>query len=149
MEKLGENLKKMVERKVFCHAGGFYFNRCWLTIIGIKMWLVLAIIAGQLNFIPNIGPLLAMIPAVLVALLSDPATAAIVAGMYLLIQMPESNFITPMVQQKLINIPSALIINAQLLISPLKGLWGLVLTTPLIVIMIIMVQELYIKNQGN
>ncbi len=44
------------------------------------MWLVLAIIAGILNFIPNFGPLLAMIPAVLVALMQGPATAGIVAG---------------------------------------------------------------------
>ncbi len=46
-----------------------------------------------------------MIPAVLVALMRGPSTAAIVAGMYILIQVVESDFITPMVQQKLISIP--------------------------------------------
>jgi len=61
----------------------------------------------------------------------------------------ESNFITPMVQQKLINIPPALIIMAQLLIAPLTGGWGLVLATPLMVILIVLVQELYIKKQGK
>ena len=78
-----------------------------------------------------------MIPAVLVALMQSPATAAIVAGMYIVIQVVESNFITPMVQQKLISIPPALIIMAQLLVSPLTCGWGLVLAIPLIVIIMI------------
>jgi predicted PurR-regulated permease PerM len=79
--------------------------------------------------------------------MQGPATAAIVAGLYIAIQVTESNFITPMVQKKLINIPPALIIMAQLLIAPLTGGWGLVLATPLMVILIVLVQELYIKKQ--
>jgi predicted PurR-regulated permease PerM len=90
-----------------------------------------------------------MIPAVLVALMQSPSTAAIVAGMYIIIQVLESNFITPMVQQKLISIPPALIIIAQLLISPLTGGWGLILATPLMIIIMIMVQELYIKERDK
>ncbi len=87
-----------------------------------------------------------MIPAVLVALMQGPTTTAIVAGLYILIQVVESNFITPMVQQKLISIPPALIISAQLLISPLTGGWGLVLATPLMLITLTLVQERYIKE---
>lgn len=147
LEKSGENLKKWLKGKFFAMLVVFILTAAGLVIIGIKMWLVLAILAGLLNFIPNFGPLLAMIPAVLVALLSGPATAAIVEGMYVLIQVLESNFITPMVQQKLINIPPAVIIIAQLLISPLTGGWGLVLATPFMVIIMILVQELYIKTQ--
>ena len=111
------------------------------------MWLALAIIAGLLNFIPNFGPIIAMIPAVLVALMQGPGTAAIVAGIYILVQVTESNFITPMIQQKLVNIPPALIIIAQLLMAPLTGGWGLVLATPLMVILIVLVKELYVNNQ--
>ena len=111
------------------------------------MWLALAIIAGLLNFIPNFGPLIAMIPAVLIGLMDSSTTALLVAGLYILIQVLESNFITPMVQQKLVSIPPALIIIAQLLISPLTGAWGLVLATPLMVIIIVLVKELYINTR--
>jgi predicted PurR-regulated permease PerM len=69
--------------------------------------------------------------------------------MYLLIQLIESNFITPLVQQKLIKLPPALIISGQLLLSPLTGGWGLVLATPLIVIVLILMQELYIKERDK
>jgi predicted PurR-regulated permease PerM len=146
VNKLGGNLKKWMKGKFFAMFVVFILTSIGLLILGIPLWLVLALIAGLLNFIPNFGPLIAMIPAVLVAFMQGPSTAAIVAGMYILIQVIESNFITPMVQQKLISIPPALIISAQLLISPLTGGWGLVLATPLMLIIMILVQELYIKE---
>jgi predicted PurR-regulated permease PerM len=148
LNKLGENLKKWMKGKLFAMFVVFVLTSIGLIILGIPLWLVLAIIAGLLNFIPNFGPLIAMIPAVLIGLMQGPSTAAIVAGMYILIQVVESNFITPMVQQKLVSIPPALIISAQLLISPLTGGWGLVLATPLMLIIMVLVQELYIKARG-
>ena len=146
LNKLNENLKKWLKGKFFAMLVVFVLTSAGLLILGIPLWLVLALIAGLLNFIPNFGPLIAMIPAVLVALMQGPTTAAIVAGLYILIQVVESNFITPMVQQKLISIPPALIISAQLLISPLTGGWGLVLATPLMLIPLTLVQERYIKE---
>ena len=86
----------------------FVLTSIGLLIIGVPLWLVLAIIAGLLNFIPNFGPLIAMIPAVLVGLLQGPQTALLIAGLYMLVQFLESNLITPTVQQKLVSIPPAL-----------------------------------------
>lgn len=149
LNKLGENLKKWLKGKIFSMTVVMVLTAISLAIVGIPMWLVLAIIAGLLNFIPNFGPLIAMIPAVLVAFMQGPTTAAIVAGIYIVIQVVESNFITPMVQQKLVSIPPALIICAQLLISPLTGGWGLVLATPLMLIIMVLVQELYTNKQGT
>jgi predicted PurR-regulated permease PerM len=148
LNKLDDNLKKWLKGKIFAMFIVFILTSIGLAILGIPLWLVLALIAGLLNFIPNFGPLIAMIPAVLVAFMQGPSTVAIVAVLYIVIQVVESNFITPMVQQKLVSIPPALIISAQLLISPLTGGWGLVLATPLMVIVMILVQELYIKERG-
>lgn len=149
LNKLGDNLRKWFKGQIFSMTVVTVLTSIGLAIIGVPMWLVLAVIAGVLNFIPNFGPLIAMVPAVLVALMQGPGTAAIVAGLYIFIQVAESNFITPMVQQKLISIPPALIIIAQLFISPLTGGWGLVLATPLMVILIVLVQELYIKQRDK
>ena len=147
LTKLGDSLKNWLKGKLFAMLVVSILTAIGLLIIGVPMWLVLALIAGILNFIPNFGPLIALIPAVLVALLQGPATAAWVAGLYILVQIAESNFITPMVQKKLISIPPAMIIIAQLLIAPLTGWWGLVLATPLMVILMVMVKELYVKKQ--
>ena len=146
LDKVGLNLKKWLKGQLFAMLVVFVLTAVGLAIIGVPMWLALALIAGILNFIPNFGPLIAMVPAVLVALLQSPATALWVAILYVLVQVAESNFITPMVQHRMINIPPALVIIAQLFIAPLTGGWGLVLATPLMVIVIVLVQELWVKR---
>ena len=110
------------------------------------MWLILAISAGFLNVIPNFGPIIAMIPAVLVALLTSPTQALMVAGLYLTVQIIESNLITPNVQKKLLNIPPALLILFQVLMGTLTGGWGIVLAVPMLVIVITVVKSLYLDN---
>ncbi len=146
LNKLGDSLKKWLKGKLFAMLVVFVLSAIGLLIMGIPMWLALAVIAGILNFIPNFGPLIAMIPAVLVALTQGLSTAGLVAGLYIVVQVVESNFITPQIQKKLVNIPPALIIIAQLLMGVLTGGWGLLLATPLMLIVIVLVQETYIKN---
>jgi predicted PurR-regulated permease PerM len=146
LNTLGDSLKKWLKGTLFAMLVVFVLTSIGLLIIGVPMWLALALIAGILNFIPNFGPLIAMIPAVLVALTQGPATAGFVAGLYILVQVTESNFITPQIQKKLINIPPAIIIISQLLMGVLTGGWGLVLATPLMLILILLVQETYIKH---
>ena len=147
LDKLSTQLLNWLKGKLFSMLVVFILTAIGLAIIGIPLWLVLALVAGLISFIPNFGPLIALIPAVLIALLQGPITAAIVAGMYIMIQFIESNFITTLVQKKLLNMPPALIIIAQLLMGALTGGWGLVLATPITVIVIVLVQELYIKNR--
>ena len=149
MDELGESLKKWLKRQLFAMLVVTILTATALGIMGIPMWLLLALIAGLLNFIPNFGPIIAMIPAVLVALSQSPSMALWVAGVYIAIQVVESNLITPLVQNKMLHIPPAMIIIAQMLIAPFSGGWGLVLATPLMVIVMVLVQELYVKRQGK
>jgi len=147
LNAIGNNLEKWLKGKLFAMLVVFVLTSVGLIIMGMPMWLTLALIAGILNFIPNFGPLIALIPAVLIAFLQGPSTALWVASLYIAVQVAESNFITPMVQQRLVSIPPALIIIAQLLMAPLTGGWGLVLSTPTMVIIMILVQKLYIEKQ--
>lgn len=146
---IGTDLKKWLKGKLFAMLVVFVLTAIGLLIIGVPMWLVLSLIAGLLNFIPNFGPLIALIPAVLVGLLQSPSTALWVAALYILVQITESNFITPTVQHKLIKIPPALIIIAQLFVSPLTGAWGLILATPLMIIIQALIKDLYIKKRNR
>lgn len=143
---LGQSMKQWITGKIFAMFVVFVLTAIGLKIIGMPMWLALSIIAGFLNFIPNFGPLIAMIPAVLVALSLGPQTAFIVIGLYLLVQFLESNLITPKVQQRLTSVPPALIISSQLIIATFAGIWGIILATPIILIVIILVQDLYVKK---
>lgn len=142
---LDESMKQWILGKLFAMLVVFVLTAIGLKILGMPMWLALAIIAGFLNFIPNFGPLLAMIPAVLVALSINPQTALIVAGIYILVQFLESNFITPKIQQRLTSVPPALIITSQLIVASFAGIWGIALATPIILVVIILVRELHVK----
>lgn len=118
-----------------------------LAVLGVPMATALALIAGIFNFVPNIGPLVAMIPALLVALMQGGNTALLVAGLYLLVQALESNLITPFIQNKMISIPPALILIGQLMMGTLLGVMGIILATPIVAVIMVAVRELYIKKQ--
>lgn len=149
VQTLGSGLKKWLAGKFLSMLAVFILTGTGLLIIGVPMWLALALLAGILNFVPNFGPIAASIPAVLISLAISPATAGIVAILYLVVQLLESGLINPMAQKKLIKIPPALIIISQLLVGALTGIWGIILATPLVLVIIILVRELYVEPMNK
>lgn len=145
----GHTLTKWLKGQLFAMLVVTVLTLIGLLIMGVPMAFVLALIAGLLNFIPNFGPLIAMIPAVGVGLMQGPTTALLVAGLYILVQVLESNLITPQIQKRMIDMPPALIIMGQMFMGVLTGGWGLVLATPLVALLIVVVQELWVKRQES
>ena len=146
---LGEQLRKWIKGKLLSMFIVFILTAVGLAILNVPLWLVLALLAGILSFIPNFGPILGLIPAALVGLMQGNATALWIIGLYALIQFVESNFITTLIQQKMVNMPPALIISSQMILGGLTGSWGLILSTPLTVVVILLVKELYIKPRDQ
>ncbi len=110
------------------------------------MALALGIIAGLLSFIPNFGPIIALLPAVLIAFTQGPNTALYITLLYMGVQAVESNLITPLVQKKMVYLPPAMIIISQVLLGILVGGLGLILATPLIAILMVLIQMLYVED---
>ena len=128
-----------------------------MTIVGVLTWLglwivgvplapVLGLIAAILAFIPNIGPIIAAVPAVLLGFSEGPTTALLVIGVYVVVQALESYVITPVIQQERVSLPPALIISVQLLMGTLFGILGLALATPLAALGMTLVQETYVRR---
>jgi len=117
-----------------------------LTIMGIKAALVLGLITGILEIIPNLGPLIAMIPGVLLGLTVGAGTAVIVALIYIASQTIVANIVTPLIQKRMINLPPALTLISQLIMGTLSGALGIILAVPLLAIVVILVDELYVKE---
>lgn len=146
LNKVGATLYKWLLGKLFSMLIVGVFTAVGLGLIGIPLALVLGLIAGLFSFIPNFGPLLALVPAALVALLQGPQQALYVIVLYVGIQAVESNAITPFIQNKMIKIPPALIIVAQLLLGVFSGGLGLILATPIIAAVMVLVRMLYVKD---
>ncbi len=149
IEKSGAQLRKWLKGKMLSMSIVAILTAIGLAAIGMPLWLVLALFAGLVSFIPNFGPMIALIPAVLVGLMEGTNTALLVVGLYVLIQFIESNFITTTIQKKMVNLPPAMIMIAQLIMGALTGGWGLLLATPIMVVVIVLVQDLYIKRRSG
>ncbi len=117
-----------------------------LSIIGVPLALTLGLIAGLLSFIPNFGPILSAIPAILLAFIESPVTALYVIGLYIAVQLIESNLVTPWIERQTVEMPPALTILAQLILAVLIGGLGLVLATPIVAVGMVLVQMLYIED---
>lgn len=117
-----------------------------LTLLGVSSPLALALIAGVAEFVPIVGPILAVVPALLIAAPEGPALAFYVALLYLVVQQVESYLITPLVQQVVVHVPPAIVLFSILAFGTAFGALGLLLATPLAVTILVGVKALYIDD---
>jgi predicted PurR-regulated permease PerM len=107
-----------------------------LLLLGIQSPLILALLAGLLSFIPNLGPLLSVVPAVIIAFQTGIDAVLLVVGLYALVQFVESYLITPVVQKKAVEIDPAFLLSTQIIFGAVFGFMGLLLAGPLLAIAI-------------
>lgn len=117
-----------------------------LWFLDIPLALVLAFLAGLLSFIPYVGPILALLPAVLVAFAQSPNQALFVLILYLGVQGVESYLLLPLVQSWTVDMPPALTIAAILLLGVLFGGLGITLAAPLAAAGMVAVKRLYLED---
>jgi len=115
-----------------------------LLILGVKAAFALGIIAGLLEFVPTIGPILSAVPAIAMGFLDSPQKALVVALAYLIIQQVEGNVLIPLLMQGGVDLPPAATILAQLLMALLFGFLGLMVAVPLLAAIMVPVRRLYL-----
>ncbi|MFW5967859.1 MAG: AI-2E family transporter [Persicimonas sp.] len=117
-----------------------------LWLLGIPLALVLGLIGGLFAFVPILGPIAAFIPAALVALLVSPVHVLYVAALYLGVQTIEGYLVTPLIQERTVSLPPALVIISQVLAGVLLGLIGVIVATPLVVVIIAIINLVYVED---
>jgi len=129
-------------------SSGFVALFTWggLTLIGVPAAGGLGVVAGLLDFIPMIGPIIAAVPAVLLAFTASPTAAAWTVGLFLLIQQLQGNILLPMIQEQAVNVPPAVLLFAILAAGTLFGIVGVILAAPLTVVAYVMVQRIYVRT---
>ena len=125
-------------------VGTLVFIGLWA--LGIESALALGFLAGILEFIPFLGPFLAAAPAIAIALAVDPATALWVALLYLVVEQIEGNLLTPLIQQRAVQLPPAVTMFALLAFALLFGPLGVLLATPLAVVCLVLVKQLWVHD---
>jgi predicted PurR-regulated permease PerM len=110
------------------------FTYIGLTILGNEIALPLAILAGLMEIVPNIGPIISAVPAVLIALTVHPLLAVSTAALYFLVQFLENNLLVPKVMQKSAGVHPLISILALLVGFRLLGPMGTILSIPFVII---------------
>lgn len=113
-----------------------------LWLMDIPLALALGLIAFVLDFVPYFGPLLALLPALLVAMTGGTNEVLSVLLLYLAVQSAENYVVTPLIDQYSVSLPPALTISAQVLLGAMLGALGVIFATPLTAIALVMVQTL-------
>ncbi len=117
-----------------------------LAIVGIKFAFLLGLIAGLLEIVPIVGPILAAVPAIIVALADNPWLALYVLIIYFVIQRFENVLLTPLILGKFLELHPIIIITAVLTAANTLGVFGVILSPAIAASIYVLVQELYLKK---
>ena len=117
-----------------------------LWLLGVPLAFTIGVITALLAFIPNLGGIIALALAMLMAFTQGPSTVLWVIAIYTALQLIESNVITPLIQQHQTSIPPALLLAFQVIMGALTGFMGLLVATPLLAAGLVAVSEFWVKD---
>jgi predicted PurR-regulated permease PerM len=117
-----------------------------LWLLNIPLVLTLSILAGLLTFIPNFGPIISAIPALLLAIPAGLEKFLYVILLYVIIHAIEGYIISPIVQEKTALVPAVLTLVVQIGFGILFGFLGLAMATPIAAAALVFIKALYIED---
>ncbi len=119
-----------------------------LWLLGVPLALTLGLFAGLVKFVPYIGPIIAVIPAALLALMPPGGLMMVlfVLALYLGINMIDDHVVLPLLQWHTMWLPPALAIAGQILLGGLWGALGVLFAMPLAAVLLVLVKMLYVED---
>jgi predicted PurR-regulated permease PerM len=107
---------------------------------------VLGTLTGLLSFVPNFGPLVALLPILAVAIISTPSKIMLIVVVFYILQFIQNQIVAPLLMGQEIDLPPAIILLSQIIAGILFGFLGLLLSVPLTAILMVLVKEIYIRD---
>ena len=117
-----------------------------LFMLRVKAAVALGVIAGILEFVPTIGPILSAVPGVAMGFVDSPQKALSVGLAYLVIQQVEGHLLIPILMKEGMDLPPALTIVTQAVMALLFGFIGLMVAVPLLAAIIVPIKLLYMES---
>lgn len=117
-----------------------------LHLLGVPLAVILGVLTGILDFIPFVGPFIAGTIAVLLAFMNSPIQALYVGLFFVCMQFLEGHLLIPMVQKRATKLPPVLTLLAMVLFGSWFGFMGVLLATPMLAMIMVFVQKLYIED---
>ncbi|MFC1727027.1 AI-2E family transporter [Patescibacteria group bacterium] len=143
VDELEKKLGGWVRAQIFLMVLIGAMSYLGLRLLGIEFALPLALLAGLLEVIPNVGPTIASIPAILTGLAISPLMGLSVGALYFLIQQIENSFILPQVMSKGVGVNPLVSVMALATGFELAGVVGVVLSIPLVLLVQVLLSEFF------
>lgn len=117
-----------------------------LMLVGIPNAILLGVVAGLLNFVPYLGPILAFVPVFLAILPEGMSMILLVSVLFVIIQSIEGYLIAPLIQERAVHLPPAWSLAGLLAFGSLFGGLGVALATPIMAVARILILSLYVED---
>jgi predicted PurR-regulated permease PerM len=114
--------------------------------IGLQSPVALGVIAGMAEFIPYVGPIIASVPAVLVAATNGLDAVLWTVLAYLLIHQLEGEVLAPLIQRRMVYIPPAVMLLGIVTISSAFGVSAIIFAALIVVILFVAINKLYLRE---
>lgn len=117
-----------------------------LALLRLPLAGVLGVITGLFSFVPNFGPLIALIPIIAVAIINSPDQLLLVLIIFFGVQTLMGQIIAPLMFGQETQLAPAVVLLSQIISSVFFGFLGLLLSVPLAAILIVLVREIYVRD---
>jgi predicted PurR-regulated permease PerM len=146
LRAVGATLRKWLVTQLLAMVAVGAVTTLALWALGVESALSLGIIAGLLEFIPNVGPILSALPAMGMAFLDSPQKAVLVAVVYIVIQQLEGHLLIPLIMKRGLDLPPVLTLLGQAVMAIAFGFLGLLVAVPLTAAILVTVKMLYVED---
>ncbi|HEU5081564.1 MAG TPA: AI-2E family transporter [Opitutaceae bacterium] len=140
----GDALRKWLIGQLAAMATIAVLTSVGLGFVGVPLALALGVLAGLLDFVPVVGPVIAAIPGVILAAAADPRKAIYALIVYIAVQQLENHVVVPLTQRWSVSLPPAFAVLSIVTLGLLFGLLGVIFAMPLTVVSMILIRELYL-----
>ena len=120
-----------------------------LWLVGVPAAWAIGLVAGLAEFVPYAGVLLAGIPAVVLAFGQGTSTGLWTIGVLIAVQQIQGNLVMPLLQNKMVDLPPAVTIFGIIAAGILFGVAGVLLATPLTIVVLVLVRRLYLHEDKH
>lgn len=117
-----------------------------LAVLGVPAAAALGLLAGLMEFVPFLGPIVSAIPAIGMALVDSPQKAIYVVILFIVLQQLEGNLITPLLMKNRLDVPPAITIIAVSAFGIVFGILGMLIAEPLSAVIILVTKRLYVDR---
>jgi predicted PurR-regulated permease PerM len=143
---VGVTLRKWLVAQLLMMVAIGVIDAVGLSLLGVKAALALGLIAGLLEFIPMLGPILSAVPAIAMGFLDSPQKALFVALLCWGVQFLEGHILAPLLMKRGVDLPPVVTLIGLSLMAIVFGFLGMMVAVPVLAVVMVTIRMLYVED---